>query len=150
MNSKLFSRVRVKNPPLRLLPSAFVKLESSCVSAQMGSSDEEAPSPELGASSSKAPVTPLPGTPDDDSEPEDQVRASMESSSHEETSEEEDDDEPVQAKRTFKKDTRVWNLTVRYSKVDHDAEDIRSAHSTVRVRIVAQQVRKDNFSCRNR
>jgi hypothetical protein len=121
MNNKLFSRVHVNNPPPKLLPSAFLKLESSCVSAhwQMSSSDEEAPSPELGASISKAPVTPLPCTPDDDAEPD---AASMESSSHDE---EEDGDEPVKANRTFKKDIRVWSLIARYSKVDHDTEDIK-------------------------
>ncbi len=100
--------MHVNNAPLRLLPSAFLKLESSCVSAQISSSDEEAHSPELGASSSKAPVTPLPGPPDDYSEPDDQARASLESS-HDEASEEEDN-EPVKPKRTFKKDTREWPL----------------------------------------
>ena len=69
----------------------------------MSSSDEEAQSPELGASSSKAPVTPM-GSQDRDDSGEKDEKEEVES---ELKSEEE---EQTKKKRTRVKDTREWNL----------------------------------------
>jgi hypothetical protein len=78
----------------------------------MSSSDEEAQSPELGASSSKAPVTPM-GSPDD----------SGEEDEREEDSESEEE-EQTKKKRTRVKDTREWNLIGKWLFADHEPEEI--------------------------
>ncbi len=83
--------------------------------ATMSSSDEEAQSPELGASSSKAPVTPT-GSPDDSGDEDDGVEVESEPESEEE--------EQTTKKRTRVKDTREWNLIAKWSCADHEPEEI--------------------------
>ena len=67
----------------------------------MSSSGEEAQSPELGASSSKAPVTPM-GSLDDSGEEDEKEEVESELESEEE--------EQTKKKRTRVKDTSDWNL----------------------------------------
>ncbi len=71
----------------------------------MSSSDEEAQSPVLGASSSKAPVTPM-GSPDDSGDEDDGVEVESQPESEEEV---------TTKKRTRVKDTREWNLIAKWS-----------------------------------
>ncbi len=81
--------------------------ESFCFAkAVMSSDEEEALSPELGASSSKSPVPPLS---DNDSE----------SYQHEESA----DERPIK-KRGHKKDVREWKELAQYQKADHEPEEI--------------------------
>lgn len=77
-----------------------------CRSVQIMSSDEEAVSPDLGASSSKdRPVSPMP------------AGASSSESSDEEL-------EVAKKKRGHQKDTREWTLIARWATRDHEPEDI--------------------------
>ncbi len=81
--------------------------ELSCLAkAVMSSDEEEALSPELGASSSKSPVQPLS---DND----------YESDQHEESA-----DERPMKKRGHKKDVLEWKELAQYQKADHEPEEI--------------------------
>ena len=81
----------------------------------MSSDEEEALSPELGASSSKSPVPPL-------------SHNDSESDQDEESDEESADERPVknlnQKKRGHKKDLREWKVISQYQKADHEPEEI--------------------------
>ena len=81
----------------------------------MSSSDEEAQSPQLGASSSKALVTPT-GSPDDSGDEDEGVVVESEPKFEEE--------EQTKKKRTRVKDTREWNLIGKWSCADHEPEEI--------------------------
>ncbi len=82
----------------------------------MSSSDEEAQSPVLGASSSKAPVA-LMGSPDDRDSGDEDDGVEVES-------EPESEEEVTTKKRTRVKDTREWNLIAKWSCADHEPEEI--------------------------
>jgi hypothetical protein len=85
----------------------------------MSSSDGEAQSPELGASSSKAPVTPIRKPDDSGKEVErEEVESEMES--------EEESEEEVQTKkkRTRVKDKCEWESIANWSCEDHEPEKI--------------------------
>ncbi len=81
----------------------------------MSSDEEEALSPELGASSSKSPVPPL-------------SHNDSESDQDEESDEESADERLVknlnQKKRGHKKDLREWKVISQYQKADHEPEEI--------------------------
>ena len=87
--------------------------------ATMSSSGEEAQSPELGASSSKALVTPV-GSPDHSGEDVEQEEVESEVESELESEEE----EQTKKKRTRVKDTRDWNLIGKWLFADHEPEEI--------------------------
>jgi hypothetical protein len=101
---------------LDLLP---LNHETSCVSLvqieTMGSSDEKAQSPELGASSSKAPFTPI-DTPDDSGGEDEREEVESDIESEEEVQ--------TEKKHTRVKDTREWVFIAKRTFADHEPEEI--------------------------
>jgi hypothetical protein len=86
----------------------------------MSSSDGEAQSPELGAGSSKAPVTPI-RKPDDSGE---EVSKREEVQSELESEEESEEEVQTKKKHTRVKDTREWDFIANWSCEDHEPEEI--------------------------